>query len=363
MMEHCSGKGQAADRGTRVTSTETTAYRALALQARCTSVNGASERAEARAIITASIERLRRQIAASIAFIGPDCRLVVLPEYVLTGHPLGEPIAVWADRAALDPDGPEYGSLASIARDLKIFLAGNAYETDPNFPELYFQASYVIDPSGKVVLRYRRLNSMFTPSPHDVFTRYLEIYGIEGVFPVARTEIGSLACIASEEILFPELARCFAIRGAEVFLHSTSEVGSPSTTPKDVAKRARAIENVAYVVSANTGGIEGSPIPGASTDGGSQIVDHEGRVLVEAGPGESMTAFAEIDLAAIRRARRRPGMSNLFARNRFDLYAEVFASARFHQADGLGDGSAPERSYFVETQRAVIKRLIDEGVI
>jgi predicted amidohydrolase len=204
---------------------------------------------------------------------------------------------------------------------------------------------------------------MFTPSPHDVMSKYLDLYGVDGLFPVARTEIGVLACIASEEILFPELARCFAIRGAEIFLHSTSEVGSPLVTQKDVAKRARAIENVAWVVSANTGGIEGSPIPASSTDGGSKIVDFEGRVMVEAGAGESMSAFGEIDLAASRRARRRPGMGNMLARNRFDLYAKVYDSARFHVANGLGDGGAPERSYFLEAQRSVIRRLTEDGII
>jgi predicted amidohydrolase len=148
------------------------------------------------------------------------------------------------------------------------------------------------------VLRYRRLNSVMTPTPHDVWDEYLALYGIDGVFPVARTEIGNLAPVASDEILFPEVARCFAMRGAEVFLHSTSEATSPRETIKDIAKRARAIENLAYVISANSGGIDGSPIPGESTDGGSQIVDFEGRVLVEAGAGESMVACAEIDIAA-----------------------------------------------------------------
>jgi predicted amidohydrolase len=32
-----------------------------------------------------TISRLEKQIPASIAFIGFDCRLVVLPEYFLTG--------------------------------------------------------------------------------------------------------------------------------------------------------------------------------------------------------------------------------------------------------------------------------------
>jgi predicted amidohydrolase len=283
---------------------------------------------------------------------------------VLSGHPLGEPLPVWADRVALDHNGYEYEALGEIATKHGIYLAGNAYELDPKFPELYFQASFVIAPSGEVILRYRRLNSMFTPTPHDVWDRYLDVYGIEGVFPVARTPIGNLACIASEEILFPELARCFAVRGAEVLLHSTSEVGSPLVTQKDVAKRARAIENVAYVVSANTAGIEGSPIPGASTDGGSQIVDYEGRVLVQAGFGESMVANAEIDLGALRRFRRRPGMANLPARNRFELYAQTYGSVQVHPANGLGDGSVPpERSWFVAQQRAVIERLEREGLI
>lgn len=346
-------------------ATEALAYRALALQVRCRSLIEVADPAEARASMKDTIERVRRQIEGSLAFIGPDCRLVVLPEYFLTGHPLGEPPAAWAARAAIEPDGAEYEALGGIARDRGIFLAGNAYELDGHFPELFFQTSFVIGPSGDVVLRYRRLNSFMTPTPHDVWDRYLQIYGIDGAFPVARTEIGALACIASEEILFPEVARCLAIRGAEVFCHSTSEAGSPAITAKDVARRARAQENLAYVVSANSGGIDGSPVPGGSTDGGSQIVDHRGLVLAEAGPGESMVANAEIDMAAVRRERRRPGMGNLLARNRFALYTSSFAAAEdtFHPANTLDGIGVPERSAFIEAHRAVIQRLSDAGLI
>lgn len=339
-----------------------TSFRALALQTRCVAVNGVSPD-DARTMMLDAIDRIRRQVAGSVAFIGRDLRLVVLPEYVLTGHPLGEPVEAWAELAAIAPDGPEYEALAAIAHDLGLYLAANAYETDTHFPGLYFQACVVVDPSGSVVLRYRRLNSVFTPTPHDVWDAYLDIYGLEGVFPVARTDVGNLACVASEEILFPELARCLAMRGAEVLLHSTSEAGGPTPSSKDVAKRARAIENLAYVVSANTAGIAGSPIPGESTDGKSQIVDHEGRVLVEAGYGESMVAFAEIDIDALRRARRRPGMANLLTRNRFDLYAQSYAQARFHEANGLPNGTVPERAWFARAQADVIERLIRDGVV
>jgi predicted amidohydrolase len=339
------------------------AFRALALQARCRSVNAARDRAEARVWMKESIDRLRTQIAASVRFIGADCRLVVLPEYALTGHPVGEPFEVWMDRAAIDPDGPEEEGLASIASDLKIFLAANAYENDPNFPNIYFQSCLVFDPAGATVLRYRRMHSLLTPTPWDVWDRYLDIYGIEGTFPVAKTEIGNLACIASDEILFPELARAFAMRGAEIFCHSTSEAASPNITPKDIAKRARALENIAFVVSANSGGIDGSPIPGDSTDGKSQIIDHFGRVLVEAAPGESMTAFAEVDVGALRRERQRPGMGNLLSRARPAAFTDVIKANRLAGANGLHDGRAPRPGELIEQQRATIARLIEQGVI
>lgn len=337
-------------------------YRALALQVTCHAINALSDRETVCAQMLATIARLREQIRASIAFIGNDVRLVVLPEYFLTGFPFGESIAAWAEKAAIDPDGPEYAALGQIARERQIFLAGNCYERDPHFPSLYFQVSFVIDPAGHIVLRYRRLNSMFAPTPHDVWDRFCAIYGADALFPVADTAIGRLACIASEEILFPEIARCLVMRGAEVFLHSSSEVSSSELTPKHIAKRARALENLAYVVSANSAGISGIPIPAASVEGSSQIIDYTGRVLVEAGQGESMAAHAEIDLAALRRYRRRPGMNNLLSRQRFELYAGSYATTSFYPPNTLLAGSA-ERQHFLRVQQETIERLAQKGVI
>ncbi|RMF12706.1 MAG: nitrilase [Alphaproteobacteria bacterium] len=343
------------------------AYYALAFQALCEGVNACPDRPSARKLMMASIDRLGGQIRAAKMFIGPDLRLVVLPEYFLTAYPQGETIATWADKACIEMDGPEYEALGRIASDNDIFLSGNAYELDPHFPGLYFQTSFIIAPSGKVILRYRRLNSMFAPTPHDVWDRYLNRYGLEGVFPVADTEIGKLAAIASEEILYPEIARCLALRGAEIFLHSSSEIGSPAPTPKSVAKTARAIENMAYVVSANSGGITGTGLPKGATDGNSKIVDYKGLTLCESNPGETMTAFAEIDLAALRRHRRRPGMGNYLARQRLELFVDLFAQTQVHPAntmlDDKGDIIAPDREHFLRIQKEIIARRAREGKI
>lgn len=310
----------------------------------------------------ASVARIAGQIRASKAFIGPDLKLVVLPEYVLTGFPLGDPIPAWRDKAAISlDDGAVLDALRDAAQAAGVFLAGNAYDTDPAFPHLYFQSCFVLSPSGERVLRYRRLISMYAPTPHDVWTAYLDTYGLDAVFPVADTEIGRLACIASEEILYPEIARAHALRGAEVFLHSSAEPQGFHGLPKNVAKRARALENLAYVVSANTGAVFGTPVPPASTDGGSQVVDYRGLVIAETGPGESMAAYAEIDLGALKRWRRRPGMPNLLARQRLELFQAAYAGS-VYPADTIGD-AAPDRSHFRVTLQSAIDRLDADGTI
>ncbi|WEK42184.1 MAG: nitrilase [Candidatus Sphingomonas colombiensis] len=345
-------------------------YAALALQIAARSVERLPDRATAQAQMLAMIAEIGIKLRASSVFIeqygGTPVRLAVLPEYFLTSYPGRISVPDFAEKAALDMNGPEYDALGKIAEAQNLFLAGNAYERDPHFPDLYFQTSFVVGPSGDVVLRYRRLNSMFAPTPHDVWSKYLDIYGLDGVFPVARTEIGNLAAIASEEILYPEIARAHALRGAEVFVHSSSEIGSPLATPKQIAKRARAFENIAYVVSANTAGIEGTAMPQASADGNSIVIDYKGRPLAEASPGETFTAFADLDIEALRAQRRKPGMSNFLSRQRLELFAPIYGGPSPQPANSLiadGDIQTPDRDHFLRVQEQVIARLSKEGVI
>ena len=299
-------------------------YRALALQTRCDAINALSEPTECRARMLATIERIGRQIVASKAFVGDDLKLVVLPEYFLTSYPIGPDLPTWPARACLVPNGREYEALGKLAQQNDIYLSGNAYEIDPAFADLFFQISFIIAPTGDRILVYRRLISMYTATPHDVWDRFLDLYGIEAAFPVADTPLGRLACVASEEILFPEVARALCLRGAEILLHSSSETGSPQLTKKGIAKRARALENLAYVVSANSAGIASAGIPAESTDGGSIVIDYEGRVLAEASTGESMVACSEIDPARVRHQRQRVGMDNYLARLRTEPFASTY---------------------------------------
>jgi len=353
-------------------TTEQLEYTAVALQVSVKGVNRCKDRASSRARINENIERFAGYATTATNFLrffyGIPVRLIALPEYAVTGFPLRESPAEWRDRACLEYNGPEYEALGRIAEQNKIYLSGNVYEIDPNFPELYFQTCFIIGPNGDVILRYRRLTSCFEPTPHDVWDKYLDLYGIDGVFPVAKTEIGNLGTIASEEILYPEITRCVTMRGAEVILHPTSEPGSAELTIKEVCRRARAIENQVYVIAANTATIDDIPIPPYTCSAMSKIVDYNGHILAEAAQGgEAFNSNAVIDVGALRRTRRRTAMANVMSRQPFEIYADSYAKADFHRGNFLlRDGKVtvpPDRETFRRRQEANIERLVKAGIL
>ncbi|MBM4196543.1 MAG: nitrilase [Gammaproteobacteria bacterium] len=347
-------------------------YHAVALQVSVKGVNRCKDRASSRARINENLQRIGEYTTTAASFLkffyGTPLRLVGLPEYAVTGFPMKESPAEWRDRACLEQNGPEYEQLGRIAQQNNLYLSGNVYEIDPHFPELYFQTCFIIGPNGNVILRYRRLTSCFEPTPHDVWDKYIDVYGPESIFPVAKTEIGNLGTIASEEILYPEITRCVAMRGAEVLLHPTSEPGSAELTIKEVCRRARAIENQIFVVSSNTATIDDIPIPAYTCSAMSKIVDFNGHILAEAAQGgEAFNSNAVIDIGALRRTRRRTAMANVMSRQPFQIYADSYARFRFHEGNFLlRDGKViepPNRDTFRKRQEANIERLVKAGLL
>lgn len=342
-------------------------YTALALQTRCDAVNQDPTPETARLRMTAAVDRVSGQIAAARGFLqgfnGYPVKLVVLPEYWMTGFPLGETREVWQAKAAIAMDGPEADALAAMAQRHGVYLCSNHYELDPHFPDLYFQANVIYGPNGDVLCRYRRMISLYTPTPYDVWDQYLDIYGLDGVWAVADTEIGVLGTIASEEILYPEVARMAVLRGAEILLHPTSEVGSPQMTPKHIGKLSRAVENMAYIVSANSAEIIGTAVPSASTDGMSLVADWYGRILAEASPGESLNANAVLDLGGLRSARQQAGMTNTLSRLPLDAFAPDYENRTLAPPNRTADGQMIERAEVLRRQRETIARMTEDGVI
>ena len=346
-------------------------YTAGAMQMSCQAVNGKSKD-EAIEIRRQTLAKIRNYVSVNKMFVqfynGSNVKVMVLPEYILSGFLLGESHEEWHHKACIEYDGFEYEELGKIAQDNDLYLAGNVYEIDPNFPELYFQTCFIIAPNGNVELRYRRLTSAFEMTPHDILDKYLDVYGVEGLFPVLDTPYGRLGCIASEEIMWPELVRAMCLRGTEVLLQPTSEPGSDKDTDRQIARRARAIENHIYIVAANTATIDGIPIPAYTCSGSSCVMDYRGDIMAEAAQGgESMFAHAIVDIDYLRARRRQGGMFNHFSRQLTDVYAMMYAKYPLRTGNTLlKDGEiqpCPDKDWFRKRQEDLLERLAKNGLL
>ena len=340
-------------------------WQATCMQTSNRSVNRAGSREESMQIVNGSIDRWEEMLGYAVGRPAKTPRLVLFPEFNLQGAPHKESTEEWIRKACLQiPGCAEVERLQKLAQRFGVWLGANAYEAPPEWPGMYFNCSFLIDPSGDVVLKYRRVSTEQGFSPHDILERYLDKHGVEGLWPVVRTELGNLAMMPCGEILWPETARCLTLRGAEVILHPTSDHGRTEFMAWESAKRTRAAENMVYFISANAGGIEGGPPSGQNT-GHSKIFDFQGRVLADTkSAGESTRAFAVIDVEMLRRARCTPGGLfgvNRLARLRIEAYAPVYAASSFYPPNLWADGPMKSKGQIQEELVRVIERKVEAG--
>jgi predicted amidohydrolase len=160
------------------------------------------------------------------------------------------------------------------------------------------------------------------------------------MFPVADTPLGRIGTAICYDWLFPETLRQLAANGAEILVRVSAYMDPWGATPPmdwwTLFNRARAVENLCYVVAANQGAAV-SNYPPFSWPGGSMLVDFEGRILAQAdpGPGEKVVVAA-IDLAALRHERQRRRGHQMLAHLRTEAYP-VYTKPVFERAARAGD--------------------------
>lgn len=337
-------------------------WRATCMQVYCNLVNGARNRAEAMVIVNRSLDRWIELLRGTAR--GGGRQLMLFPEFALTGFPLQESAAEWVEKACIEIPGPVTERLQREAQALGVWIGANSYERDPTWPGRYFNTCYLIDASGDIVLKYRRINTVQTVSPHDFMDKYLDRYGLEGTFPVARTTLGNLAMMPCGEIMYPEAARMFMLRGAEVLLHPTSDHGASDMWGWESAKRVRASENMMYLVSANQTGQIGGVLPQGQTAGHSKIIDWDARTLsTTGGPGESTVCSAWIDVEALRRARSQTGSGNRLLRQRLDMYRPLYNATTLYPPNSFADVPMDSKARILEIQQEAYRNLVESGVI
>jgi predicted amidohydrolase len=293
-------------------------------------------------------------------------RLFVLPEFCLHGFEIGIGTPAWIE-ASIRLPGPETERLSQVARDTGAYIAGMAYEQIAEFPGRYFNTAFIIAPDGEVVLRYRKLYSLTgKTTPLDVYDEYTRLFGgAEALFPVIDTPLGRLGAMVCYDINFPEVARCLALRGAEVLLHISSEARGPEHHADGgwtMARRARAWENVCYLAMANSGPQVDTDLPPNVCHGHSQLIDFTGRVLHMAEGTEECLVTAQLDIEALRR--RRSGQRyNFLTELCPQAHAPVYAATQAWPLNGAAAVPMPDVREAHARQQAVLADMRRRGTL
>ena len=239
----------------------------------------------------AAAERLVAAAAAAGA------KLAALPEnfYLIGRHE--------RDKLRLrerDGKGPIQDFLSGVATRYKLWLLAGTVPIATDNPDLMRSACLVYDDSGRRVARYDKSHLFRFESGEERYdeSRVLEA-GQEAV--ALASPFGRLGLSICYDVRFPELYRGLAPLDV-IFVPSAFTVPT-GTAHWEVLLRARAIENMAYVVAPAQGGLHAS---GRRTYGHTMIVGPWGEVLASRAEGEGVV-LAEIDAERIQDMRRRLG--------------------------------------------------------
>lgn len=310
--------------------------------------------ARSRDDIEVNLERVLQLIDFGVGYFWEvPVRLAVLPEYFLQGVTTpgkGEDGLEQFLQKAVAIDGPEFQALGAKAREYGMFISGGGViERVPEFPDRWFNTAFVIGPSGEVILRYHKWHIPATiglgTSPHDLLDEYGEVFGrsIKDLFPVVDTEIGKLGTMTCHDGATPEVSRALAFNGCEVLCHPGAiQEFEGISEPWDFwrfTRRARAHDNMMYVLASNWGSVSYAYYPQTFCPGHSMIIDYTGMMVREASyPGEQIIA-ATIDVEALRH-HRTVANHNTWIDVRTEAFREMYAEP-IYPANRFPSGRPP----------------------
>ncbi|MBV1914195.1 MAG: carbon-nitrogen hydrolase family protein [Pseudomonadales bacterium] len=154
-------------------------------------------------------------------------------------------------------------------------------------------ASFLYDDRGEEMARYDKIH-LFDANIADGHGSYRESDTFEpGDQPVAAdTPLGKIGMSVCYDLRFPELYRILFNKGAQLITVPSAFTATTGEAHWEPLLRARAIENLSYVLASNQCGSHG---PNRRTWGRSMIIDPWGKVIAQAGD-EPTVIVAEIDL-------------------------------------------------------------------
>ena len=274
---------------------------------------------------------------------------VFLPELTLSRYPADQlPIGTPNSLAEALLDGPTFQFAAAAAREFGLLVHASLYEFQDFADGRALNTAILVSAEGELLARTPKLHipvtagyyedKYFQPGPPNTEPYPVYELSLEGT----KARFGLPTCW---DEWFPEVARNYSLRGAEILVYPTaigSEPDHPNFDTQPLWQQvivANGIANGTFMVVPNRWGNEGA----LHFYGSSFISDPYGRVLVSAGRSSDEVLVADLDLD------QRRDWLDLFpflATRRPDTYGiltEPVQNPRQANGDGLGGGIAGER--------------------
>jgi len=179
-------------------------------------------------------------------------------------------------------------------------VAGTIPIADPNNENKVMAACLIYDDQGQRIARYDKIHlfDVQVPGTDEVYRESDSI--AMGHDPlVLNTPFGKLGIAVCYDLRFPEHFRLMQELGAEVFIIPSAFTEKTGAAHWELLLRARAVENLCYVIAPNQGGFH---VNGRQTYGHSMIIDPWGTVL-DCHKSNAGFASADLDLARLHKTR------------------------------------------------------------
>ncbi len=262
-----------------------------------------------------NVEKAHQRIAEAAA---AGANIVCLQEVFNTPYPCQSEDHAQFELAESIP-GPTSLRLQQAAKQHGVVVTCSIFER--RAPGLYHNTAVTFDVDGTMVGFYRK---MHIPDDPLYYEKFYFTPGDLG-FTVARTKYACLGVGVCWDQWYPEAARLFALRGAEILLYPTAigwipqerdEYGITQHDSWETSMRAHAIANGVYVGAANRVGSEG----GLQFWGSSFVADPSGEVIHRASNQDEELVIVPCDLSRLDVVRTHwPFLRD----RRIDAYAEL----------------------------------------
>jgi len=256
-----------------------------AVKAACVQLNAGSELP---ANLAAAAEGVRRAA-------GEGAQFILLPEYAVMLDGSGR---VMREHSPPEAEHPALPLFCDLARETGAWILVGSITVRLE-GDLMANRSLLVSAAGEIVARYDKIHMFDVTLPSGKTIQESSAYRPGDRLVLADTPWGKLGMTVCYDLRFPQLYRALAQAGAELLAIPASFQRETGKAHWHTLIRARAIENLAYVLAP---AMCGDHANNRQTYGHSLIVDPWGEVLADGGEAPGV-AVAEIDVARVRKVR------------------------------------------------------------